>query len=72
MRKQRLVSYLDQYIDINCIRDSSLNGLQVDGASEVKRVAVGVDTRTWRETFASKPLSKAKKCWPDSTVPAVT
>ena len=43
MKKQRLVSYLDQYIDIDCIRDSSLNGLQVDGASDIKRVAVGVD-----------------------------
>lgn len=43
MKKTKLVSHLDQYIDINCIRDSSLNGLQVDGAAEVKRVAVGVD-----------------------------
>jgi len=43
MKKSELVAYLDQYIDIDCIRDSSLNGLQVDGAAEVKRVAVGVD-----------------------------
>ena len=43
MKKTRLVTYLDKYLDINCIRDSSLNGLQVDGAADVKRVAVGVD-----------------------------
>ncbi len=38
-----IVQFLDDYLQISKIADDSLNGLQVEGAHEVKKVALGVD-----------------------------
>ncbi len=44
MRRDDLVSWLDDYLEIGAFPDDpSLNGLQVEGASEVHKVAVAVD-----------------------------
>lgn len=46
MNRDELVAWLDTYLDHGSFAkiDSSLNGLQVEGASEVKKVAVAVDS----------------------------
>jgi dinuclear metal center YbgI/SA1388 family protein len=43
MNRTRLVNHLNEYLKIGTISDSSLNGLQVEGAASVRRVAVAVD-----------------------------
>jgi dinuclear metal center YbgI/SA1388 family protein len=43
MKKTHLVKYLNQLLHIGEIEDSSQNGLQVDGAEEISRVAFAVD-----------------------------
>jgi dinuclear metal center YbgI/SA1388 family protein len=39
-----LVDYLDTYLDVAGWNDKSLNGLQVEGADRVRRVALATDT----------------------------
>jgi len=41
--REEIVAALDDYLDIRGIHDSSLNGLQVEGAEGVERVALAVD-----------------------------
>lgn len=41
--RDEIVTELDEYLDIDGITDSSLNGLQIEGADEVERVALAVD-----------------------------
>jgi dinuclear metal center YbgI/SA1388 family protein len=41
--RDRLVTYLDQYLEIAEWEEKSLNGLQVEGAPEVTRVALATD-----------------------------
>lgn len=43
MKRDELVTYLDSYLRIKEIEDSSNNGLQVEGAGEVTRLAFAVD-----------------------------
>jgi len=43
MKRDELVSYLDTYLQIETIEDASDNGLQVEGAEEVARLAFAVD-----------------------------
>ncbi len=43
MRRDDLTAWLDDFLKINDFPDISLNGLQVEGAEEVKRIAVAVD-----------------------------
>jgi len=43
VRRDELVAYLDQYLRIAEIPDSSPNGLQVQGANRVTRIAYAVD-----------------------------
>jgi dinuclear metal center YbgI/SA1388 family protein len=43
MRCDELVGYLDEYLRVGEIEDESLNGLQIEGADEVTRVAFAVD-----------------------------
>ena len=43
MRKAHLIKYLNQLLRVAEIEDASKNGLQVEGASEVSRVAFAVD-----------------------------
>ena len=51
MNRQRLVGYLDEYLKIGEIPDKSLNGLQVEGAGRINRVAFAVDA--CRQTIRS-------------------
>jgi dinuclear metal center YbgI/SA1388 family protein len=41
--RDEIVSALDEYLDIDGMHDSSLNGLQIEGAAEIERVALAVD-----------------------------
>ena len=43
MKRDELVSYLDEYLQVRAIEDSSNNGLQVGGADQVTRLAFAVD-----------------------------
>ncbi len=44
MKRDELVAWLDDYLDIRSYAaDPSLNGLQVEGAHEVKKIALAVD-----------------------------
>ena len=43
MKRDELVSYLDEYLKVSAIEDSSDNGLQVEGADGVTRLAFAVD-----------------------------
>ena len=43
MNRDQLVSYLDDFLRISEIKDTSNNGLQVEGAKEVRKVAFAVD-----------------------------
>lgn len=43
MNRQELVAYLDNYLRVKEIKDSSQNGLQVEGPDEVAKVAFAVD-----------------------------
>lgn len=44
MKRDELVSFLDSYLAISEYSDISLNGLQVEGAADVAKVAVAVDS----------------------------
>ncbi|MGD8466496.1 MAG: Nif3-like dinuclear metal center hexameric protein [Anaerolineae bacterium] len=43
MKRDELVSYLDEYLQVKTIQDRSNNGLQVEGADQVTQVAFAVD-----------------------------
>ncbi|MBC8492926.1 MAG: Nif3-like dinuclear metal center hexameric protein, partial [Chloroflexi bacterium] len=43
MKREELITYLDDYLRIKEIEDSSQNGLQVEGPEEVTKVAFAVD-----------------------------
>lgn len=43
MKRDDLVAWLDGFLDIHAYKDPSLNGLQVEGASEITKVALAVD-----------------------------
>jgi len=43
MKRSELVAYLDEYLRVKEIKDSSQNGLQVEGPEEVAKVAFAVD-----------------------------
>jgi dinuclear metal center YbgI/SA1388 family protein len=43
MKRNDLVAYLDDYLQVKTIEDSSNNGLQVEGADRVTRLAFAVD-----------------------------
>ena len=44
MKRNELVTYLDDYLRVKDISDSSQNGLQVEGPEEVAKVAFAVDS----------------------------
>lgn len=44
MKRDELVAWLDRYLEIGAYSDPSLNGLQVEGAGEVRKLAVAVDS----------------------------
>jgi putative NIF3 family GTP cyclohydrolase 1 type 2 len=41
--RDRLVTYLDEYLGVDEWEEKSLNGLQVEGVAEVDRVALATD-----------------------------
>ncbi len=43
MLLSELVEYLDEYLQVSKIADSSLNGLQVSGKQEIGKIALAVD-----------------------------
>lgn len=43
MTRNRLVRYLDEYLRIDKIPDDSLNGLQVEGGTRIRKIAFAVD-----------------------------
>ena len=43
MKRDELVSYLDEYLQVKVIQDKSNNGLQIEGGDTVTRVAFAVD-----------------------------
>lgn len=43
MKRDELVAYLDDYLQVKTIEDDSDNGLQVEGVDEVQRLALAVD-----------------------------
>ena len=43
MKRGELTSYLDEYLQVRAIEDSSNNGLQAEGADQVTRLAFAVD-----------------------------
>ena len=48
MKKQELIDYLDEYLQISEFQDSSKNGLQVDNSKdEVLKIGYSVDTSTY-------------------------
>ncbi|HBB66954.1 MAG: Nif3-like dinuclear metal center hexameric protein [Elusimicrobia bacterium GWA2_56_46] len=42
MQRDRIIDFVDRYLDSKNIKDSSQNGLQVEGKPEVKKIAFGV------------------------------
>ncbi|MFQ5864462.1 MAG: Nif3-like dinuclear metal center hexameric protein [bacterium] len=54
----KLIAYLNQYLRISDIPDNSKNGLQVQGAYEIEKVAVAVDA--CMETFEAAATEKAQ------------
>jgi dinuclear metal center YbgI/SA1388 family protein len=43
MKRDELIAYLDEYLRVKEIEDTSQNGLQVEGPEEVTKVALAVD-----------------------------
>jgi len=43
MKRDELITYLDEYLRVKEIEDDSQNGLQVEGPGEVRKVAFAVD-----------------------------
>ena len=37
-----IIIFCDEYLSVNTFKDSSLNGLQVEGKNEIKKIALGV------------------------------
>ncbi len=56
MELYELVNYMDDYLKINEVDDASINGLQVEGKRDIKKICLGVDSSL--EIF--KEVSKRK------------
>ena len=56
MRRQELDDYLHQYLDVAAFDDEAVNGLQVEGRDEVRRVAFAVSAcaEVFRKAAAAK------------------
>lgn len=58
MERDQLVAYLDEYLRVRDIEDTSQNGLQVEGDAEVHKVAFAVDA--CREAFERAVAARAQ------------
>jgi dinuclear metal center YbgI/SA1388 family protein len=56
--RDRLVGYLDEYLEIAAIEDESPNGLQVQGSARVSKLAYAVDASV--QTIQAAARSKAE------------
>jgi putative NIF3 family GTP cyclohydrolase 1 type 2 len=52
--RDALVAYLDTYLDVAGWPDKSLNGLQVEGADDVRRIALATDAALATITLAAE------------------
>ncbi|MEF3280670.1 MAG: Nif3-like dinuclear metal center hexameric protein [Elusimicrobiota bacterium] len=52
MKRDKLITFLNNYLKANEIKDSSQNGLQVEGKDEIKKILFGV-------SYSSKLVEKA-------------
>jgi len=43
-KREKIVSYLNDFLDVAKIEDSSYNGLQVEGKEEIRKIAFAVDS----------------------------
>ncbi len=52
--RQKMVDFLNEFLCIRTVKDSSCNGLQVEGATEIRRVGLAVDAcmATFRKAAA--------------------
>ena len=57
--RDKIVNFLDTTLDTSSFSDVSLNGLQVEGQTEIKRIAVAVDACLETVTSAAE---KARRC----------
>jgi dinuclear metal center YbgI/SA1388 family protein len=55
--RDKIVNYLNSFLEIEKIKDSSCNGLQVQGVKNIKRVGLAVDA-----CMAAYKKAAAKKC----------
>jgi dinuclear metal center YbgI/SA1388 family protein len=55
--RDKIVKFLNSFLDIEKIKDSSCNGLQVQGVKNIKRVGLAVDA-----CMAAYKKAAAKKC----------
>ena len=44
MELYELINYMDDYLKVNEISDVSINGLQIEGKKDVKKICLGVDS----------------------------
>lgn len=58
VKLNKIVKFLDKYLEVDRIKDDSWNGLQVEGKKEVRKIAVAV-------TAGVEVFEKAKKENPD-------
>jgi len=72
MRRDDLVTWLDDFLKIHEYPDLSLNGLQVEGKDDVERIGVAVDAAqaTSPPTSPSTPIPRwaTTRCLPASWV----
>ncbi len=57
MKRDELVAYLDEYLNIAQIKDSSRNGLQVEGSENVSKIGLAVDA-----CMAAYELAVEREC----------
>jgi dinuclear metal center YbgI/SA1388 family protein len=55
--RDKIVNYLNSFLEIERIKDASCNGLQVQGVKQVKRIGLAVDA-----CMAAYKKASAKKC----------
>lgn len=55
MHRDQLIAYLDDHLDADAVTDAAVNGLQVEGRADIRRIAAGVS--------ASAALFRAANAW---------
>jgi len=42
VKREKIVKFLNKYLEIDLIKDRSMNGLQVEGKDNIEKIALGV------------------------------